>query len=81
MSFSVTPLLLDGEWVSNDAQEALRAAYRASGDERRRYLENAARLLHRSGGLDCADALELVGLPTRRGGAGGLDQGPARRAA
>jgi hypothetical protein len=63
MSFSVTPLLLDSESVPPGARRALRAAYRVPPDERIPHLKTAARVLHRELGLDCTDALELVGLP------------------
>jgi hypothetical protein len=63
MSLSVTHLLLDSDSVPLGARSALRSAYQAPVEERRPYLETAARLLHRELGLDCTDARELVGLP------------------
>jgi hypothetical protein len=63
MSFSVAPLLLDSESVPLGARRALRSAHEAPPHERARHLETAARVLHHELGLDCIDALELVGLP------------------
>jgi hypothetical protein len=62
MSFSVTPLLLDSEFVPPRARSALRTAYEVPPHERLPHLEAAARVLHRELGLDCTDARELVGL-------------------
>jgi hypothetical protein len=63
MSFSVAPLLLDSDSVPPGARRALRDAYDGPPAERVAHLEAAARVLHFELGLDCTDALELVGLP------------------
>ena len=63
MSFSVAPLLLDGDIVPQEARRALREAYAAPANERLLRLETAALVLRRDLGLDCMDARELVGLP------------------
>jgi hypothetical protein len=64
MSFSLASLLLHSEHVPAAARHALRAAHDAPSEERRSYLESAARILHRELALDCDDARELVGLST-----------------
>jgi hypothetical protein len=66
MSFSVAPLLIEGELAPEPARRALRAARVAPVAERRPHLEKAARILHRELDLDCDDARELVGLPADR---------------
>lgn len=43
-------------------REALRAAFRASDDERDEHLVAAARILNQQLAVDCNDARELVGL-------------------
>jgi plasmid stability protein len=62
MSFSVAHLLVHGDNVPADARAALRDALATPEPARRPLLEAAARSLHRDAALDCADALELVGL-------------------
>jgi hypothetical protein len=43
-------------------REELRAAFRASDDQRGEHLEAAARMLNQQLAVDCSDARELVGL-------------------
>lgn len=63
MSFSMGSLLIHSDGIPPGARDALRAAHRAGGGERRgEMLESAARVLHRETGLDCRDARELVDL-------------------
>jgi hypothetical protein len=62
MSFSFLPLLLVEEDLPDRARAALREAYSAPAEERRTYLEQAARALCMESQLDCAEARELVGL-------------------
>jgi len=63
MSLSMVPLLMHSPDVPANVRDALRAAYGAVPDHRDEHLARAARLLQRTVPLDCADALELVGLP------------------
>jgi hypothetical protein len=62
MSLSMLPLLLHDDDVPASVRAALRDADLAPARDRRAYLEAAAEALHREANLDCADALELVGL-------------------
>jgi hypothetical protein len=62
MSFSIAPLLVHGAYVPAEARDAIREALVASSGSRRSLLKAAARILHREAEVDCADALELVGL-------------------
>jgi hypothetical protein len=55
-------LLLHSNDVPVAARVALSSALAAPSDQRRPSLYEAARILHRDGGLACEDALELVGL-------------------
>jgi hypothetical protein len=64
--FDVTPLLLHSDEVPEPVKEALLAAGAASGPERQALLEAAARELYWETPLGCADARELVGLPSER---------------
>jgi hypothetical protein len=64
MSFSMAPLLIHNEAVSEGARSALRAALTSeSTAHRTELLTQAAHLLHSENGLDCTDIRELVGLP------------------
>ena len=63
MSLSMAPLLMHSPDVPVTVRDALRAAAVAAAAHRDEHLVRAARLLHRAVPLDCADALELVGLP------------------
>lgn len=63
MSFSMAPLLMNSADVPAQAREALRAASE-DPDHRHDHLVSAARALNQDLSIDCADALELVGLPT-----------------
>jgi hypothetical protein len=56
MSFSLAPLLIHGQDIPAIARQALLAAHDAPIDERRPYLESAARTLYRAFDLDCSDA-------------------------
>lgn len=62
MSFSMVPLLAHSPHVPEKG--ALRAALGSSPGQRRHLLETAVRILHRESNVDCADARELVGLPS-----------------
>ena len=64
MSFSMVPLLAHSPHVPERARSALRAALGSSPGQRRHLLETAVRILHRESNVDCADARELVGLPS-----------------
>jgi hypothetical protein len=55
-------LLIHSEDVPDSARAALMMAMAAPAHERRNQLMEAARILHRDRGLDCEDAVELVGL-------------------
>jgi hypothetical protein len=63
-SFSLAPLLAFDPDVPADARASLRAAIEAAPGDRAAHLASAARSLHRATALDCAEARELVGLPT-----------------
>jgi hypothetical protein len=63
MSLSMAPLLMYSEHVPAEAREAIRAAYDGPAPQRSARLESAARVLHRTTGLECTDVRELVGLP------------------
>ena len=63
MSLSMAPLLMHSPDVPASVRAELRAAHDATREHRDEHLARAARLLERSVPLDCADALELVGLP------------------
>jgi plasmid stability protein len=63
MDFSITRLLLHSDSVPASARAALRAAHDSPLEQRSLHLESAARILSRELDLECADALELVGLP------------------
>lgn len=67
MSFSMTTLLIHSQSVPTRAREALESAESAGPEHRDRLLESAARILHAETDLECADVLELVGLPSGRG--------------
>lgn len=58
----ISNLLLHSEDVPVTARAALASAHEAPADERCENLLEAAAILHREVGLDCPDALELVGL-------------------
>jgi hypothetical protein len=62
MSLSVASLLVHDTDVPVAARDALRAASAARGEDRRAYLEDAARSLAHEADLNCPDARELVGL-------------------
>jgi len=62
MSFSMAHLLIHSEHVPSEARDALRAARTAPPERRGAMLASAARILHHGTGLECRDALELVGL-------------------
>jgi hypothetical protein len=68
MSLSLAPLLMHHPDVPATVRAELRAAYRAAPEHREAHLLRAARTLHRTVPLECADALELVGLPADGGG-------------
>lgn len=65
MTFSLLSLLLHEDDVPASARAALEKAELAAADERRGYLEAAARALYFEANLDCDDARELVGLGDR----------------
>lgn len=67
MSFSMATLLMHSPDLSESVREALRAAERATPDERTTQLKTAAHLLYQEVDLPCADVRELVGLPTSCG--------------
>jgi hypothetical protein len=60
---SMTPLLMHSDAVPAEARSALRAAYDAPPDHRAAELKTAARALYESTDLECAEVLDLVGLP------------------
>jgi hypothetical protein len=60
--FSILPLLVHSSSVSVGAKNALVAAQASSPAERVHALKSAARVLHHETGLECRDALEIVGL-------------------
>ena len=63
MTLSMAPLLLHSPDVPASVRAELAAASAAPHPDRDEHLARAAHLLHRAVPLDCADALELVGLP------------------
>jgi hypothetical protein len=67
MSLSMAPLLIHSPDVPAAVRAELVAAQTASPEHRDEHLMSAARLLHRAIPLDCADVLELVGLPSECG--------------
>jgi hypothetical protein len=66
MNLSMAPLLMHSEQVPAEVRDAIRAAYDAPDEHRTAGLEAAARVLHRTTGLECSDVRELVGLPGDR---------------
>jgi hypothetical protein len=62
MPFTMSTLLVHNEYVPQAARTALLAAHAAPPSDRGALLASAARILHQDTDLDCADALELVGL-------------------
>lgn len=62
MSLSMAPLLMHSPEVPAIVRAELQAAYAAAPERRDEHLVNAARMLSWMVPLDCADALELVGL-------------------
>jgi len=67
MSLSMAPLLMHSPDVPESVRAELHAAHGATREHRDEHLARAARLLHHFVPLDCADALELVGLPAGGG--------------
>ena len=63
MSLSLAPLLMHSPDVPAGVRAELQAARAAAREHRDEHLVRAARLLHRTVPIDCADALELVGQP------------------
>lgn len=66
MSLSMAPLLMHSDQIPSEARDAIRAAYDSPPALRVARLESAARVLHHTTGLECADVRELVGLPADR---------------
>ena len=62
MALSVAPLLLHSEAIPEGARLALRDAFARPEDERPALLASVAKILFHEVDLDCADALELLGL-------------------
>jgi hypothetical protein len=62
--FSILPLLVHSQSVSAGARSALLAAQVSPPELRVQALKSAARVLHSETGLECRDALEIVGLDT-----------------
>ena len=62
MSLSIATLLIHNADVPPTARAALHAAQHEPPASRPALLVTAARILHHEVGVDCADALELVGL-------------------
>jgi hypothetical protein len=60
--FSILPLLVHSQSVSADARSAVLAAQASPPEHRLQALASAARVIHSETGLECRDALELVGL-------------------
>lgn len=60
--FSLLPLLVHSNSVSAGAKRALRVAQSSPPEQRLQALKSAARVLHSETGLECRDALEIVGL-------------------
>ncbi len=65
--FSILPLLVHSHAVSPSAKHALRAAQVSPPETRLQALKSAARVLHSETGLECRDALEIVGLELSAG--------------
>lgn len=62
-TFSMLPLLVHSEDLSDDLRETFRQALSASPEERKVQLEVAARALYREAGtLECSDVRALLGL-------------------
>ncbi len=64
MGITMAPLLMHSPDVPHAAKEALRLAMLAPVEHRDAHLELAAHVLYRETDLDCAEARDLVGLPT-----------------
>lgn len=63
MTFSMLPLLVYSEDLSEDLRETIRQALSAPPELRHQHLEATAKALYREAGtLECADVRELVGL-------------------
>jgi hypothetical protein len=62
MGLKMASLLIHSEELPAAARDALEAARDGSAEERPRWLESAAQILHDEMGLACSDALELVDL-------------------
>jgi hypothetical protein len=63
MTFSMLPLLVYSEDLSEDLRETFRQALDAPPEDRQTHLELAAKALYREAGvLECSDARALVGL-------------------
>jgi hypothetical protein len=62
VSLSMASLLMHSEQVPAEARDAIRAAYEGPPENRSTRLESAARVLHRTTGLECSDIRELVDL-------------------
>ena len=56
------PLLVHSQAVSPAARSALQAAHESPPEARLQALESAAKVLHAETGLECRDALEILGL-------------------
>lgn len=65
MAFTMSTLLVHDDVVPRAAREALHAANVAPPSDRGALLASAARILYDVTDLDCADVLELVGLPAQ----------------
>lgn len=65
--FSILPLLVHSNAVSASAKHALRTAQASPPEMRLQALKSAARVLHVETGLECRDALEIVGLELSAG--------------
>jgi hypothetical protein len=65
--FSIWPLLVHSNAVSAGAKQALRVAQASPPETRRQALKSVARVLHSETGLECRDALEIVGLEVSSG--------------
>lgn len=64
MGFTMAPLLMHSDSVPAEAREALKRAHQGPEEHRAAQLESAARVLYRETELDCAEARDLVGLPS-----------------
>jgi uncharacterized membrane protein len=63
MTFSMLPLLVHSEDLSDDLRETFRQALSAPPEERKFQLEAAAKALYREAGtLECSDVRALLGL-------------------